>query len=36
MDDNIYIKFTIKNNNKKIKKPRLFLYSWVYKGTRFI
>lgn len=34
MDDNIYIK--INKKDKYIKKPRLFLYSWVYKGTRFI
>lgn len=35
MEDKINIKF-VKKKNIKIKKPKLFLYSWVYKGNKFI
>ena len=39
MEEIINIKFTkIKPGIKikKPKKPRLFLYSWIYKGGKFI
>jgi len=34
MEEIINIKF--KKKKTRIKKPRLFLYSWVYNGSKFI